>query len=432
MERAFFAPGFRFASERTQRFGSRSLVVVEPSAAEMGTLTAGLRFASPSAGGEVRARALALSRAASRFVDPADPLRRRALESLPALTGFSPKMIENALASIFAPLDERSIEAVAGAGASRAVALVGIVSAGNIPGVALPQAVLALAAGSSCLVKMASGEPLLMALVAEALHAIDAELGAKLAVLWWRGGEAACERALAEEVDSLVVYGSDAAVAAWSAHAPRRLVPHGHRASIAVVRPSGADDELRSLAAAAATDVAMYDQLGCLSPQCVFVIGGGAERRNAFAERLGEALEAEERRMPRGLVPEPDEIAIRRLRDEYEWREIRGEPVTLLPRADVARWTIVADETPEFRPSPLYRTVVLRTLAHAGDLAAALRAWLPRIESAGIGPWPDPELLEGLAAVPRLVPLGSLQIPDLAWRQGGLDPMAAIIDGGSV
>jgi hypothetical protein len=198
-----------------------------------------------------------------------------------------------------------------------------------------------------------------------------------------------------------------------------------------VARLSDDASTISTLAAAAAADIALYDQLGCLSPQCLFTIGGNRVVRSLFVDRLADALDAEQARMPRGVVPEEQEIAIRRLRDEYEWRGIRGEAVTRLPDDEPARWTIVGDTTPEFRPSPLYRTIVVRPLASARDLLPALGAWLPRIESAGIGPWPDPEVLESLAGIPRRVPLGSMQNPDLGWRQGGVDPMAAIIEGAS-
>jgi hypothetical protein len=427
MEHAFHVRGFRFGAERVERFGATSLRVVDPSPEEIRALIAALRGGSPRPRGDLGSRARALARAASRFLDPGDAIRRRALEALPSITGFSAAMIEAALPRIFSVIDARSIEAVAESVAVP-VPLLGIVSAGNIPGVALPQVVLALAAGSSCIVKTASGEPLLTALFAAALGEIAPDVAASLAVLWWRGGSVARDRVLAVGVDSLVVYGSDGAVAAWSAYGPRRVVPHGHRASMAVVRLSDHTAALSSLAAAAAADVAMYDQLGCLSPQCLFAIGGVTARR-VFADRLAAALDAEERRMPRGCVPDEHATLIRRLRDEYEWREICGEPVVLLPGAGPARWTIVADETPQFRASPLYRTLVVRPVASAADLPRAIGAWLPRIESVGIGPWPDPEVLRSLAGIPRRVPLGTMQSPDLGWWQGGVEPMTAIIDG---
>jgi len=400
----------------------------EASSTEIRAVVAALRAHPAGLPRDVAARARAVEAAARRFLDPADPFWRRAVAELPAVTGFSRAMIEESLPRLFTPLDERSIERVAGKAAGRSVPLLGIVAAGNIPGVALPQMALALAAGSRCIVKTASAEPLVAALFAEALSEVSPDLGAALAVLSWRGGDEACDRALASGVDSLVVYGSDAATAAWSAYGPRPIVAHGHRASVAIVRPPADPAALESVAGAAALDVALYDQLGCLSPQCLFTIGASVEARRALLDALAAALESEGRRLPIGVIPEASLVAIRRLQDEYEWREIRGEAVSLRKGSS---WTIAEDLGREFCPSPLYRTLVVRHLDSPRDLASALGAWLPRIESAGMGPWPDDEVTRALAGIPRLVPLGTMQSPDLAWRQGGLDPMAAIVRGES-
>src|SRR5262249_20530737 len=153
---------------------------------------------------------------------------------------------------------------------------------------------------------------------------LDDALGRAHAVLRWRGGDARLETEFASGVDSLVVYGSDEAVAAWAAYAPRRRIGHGHRASIAGVRAGGGAVHAGSLPAAAALDVALYDQLGCLSPQALFTLGADRERHRVFVDRVGEALQELERRMPRGLVPEEHALGMRRWRDEFEWREIGG------------------------------------------------------------------------------------------------------------
>jgi hypothetical protein len=57
---------------------------------------------------------------------------------------------------------------------------------------------------------------------------------------------------------------------------------------------------------------------------------------------------------------------------------------------------------------------------------------LPRIESVGMAPWADEAVLRAISAlgVPRMAPLGAMQEPDLAWRQGGLEPMAGICSEG--
>ncbi|MET0152013.1 MAG: acyl-CoA reductase, partial [Candidatus Binatia bacterium] len=307
------------------------------------------------------------------------------------------------------------------------VALLGIVAAGNIPGVALAKASLALAAGAPCIVKSASGEPLLAVLFAEALAGADPSLASALAVTWWEGGSAPCEEEFLRGIDSLIAYGSDGAIESLAARGPKRFVGHRHKLSIGLVRLDGEHD-LAEIAEAAAMDVAFYDQLGCLSPQSLFTVAGTPGERGQFIEALWRALAAAERRWPPGFLPEAQALAIRRLRDEYEWRGIRGEAVAVYGGAGAGSWTIVDDPTPGLRPSPLHRTIFVRHLESLADLRSALGEWLPRIESVGMAPWPDEGSLRAVSAlgVPRLAPLGAMQIPDLAWRQGGLEPMAGI------
>jgi acyl-CoA reductase-like NAD-dependent aldehyde dehydrogenase len=428
MERAFhLPPGWRLA-ERPHRFGEGSLLVAEVPAKAVAALVAELgRRADRRIDGATR-RARAIARAARRFLDRGDPLRRRAIEALPTLTGFSRPMIEEALPRAFAPITETALAGEVARSRGEPVAVLGIVSAGNIPFVALPKAVLALAAGCSCVVKTAAGDPLSMVLFAEALSEVDDDLGSRLAVLWWAGGVAACEPEFLRAIDSVVAYGSNEAIRALAPAVRGCFVGHGHKLSFALVR-LGHEADPRALAEAAALDVVLYDQLGCLSPQCVYTLGGATAERRAFVDRLEEALGDLDRRLPPGELPEASALAVRRLRDEYEWREIGGEAVRV--RGAVGRWTLIDDPTPAFRPSPLHRTILVRRLDSLSALRGALGDWLPLIESAGMGPWPDPQAAAELASLglPRLARLGEMQSPDLGWRQGGLAPMAGIEPG---
>jgi hypothetical protein len=402
--------------------------LLSPSVSEMRELLERLRAAPRR--GTVADRAASLAGAAGRFLAAGNPLRRRALELLPRTTGFSPEMIAEALPRVFSPLaDARAIERAA-SGSRPVFGIVGLVAAGNVPGVALPKMILALAAGAAVIVKTASAEPFLAALFVEALQSVDPALATRLAVLSWQGGSSEAEDAFFSAVDSLVAYGSDKTISAIAARRPGPCTFHGHKLSVGIVRLDlGADT--RSLAAAAAVDVALYDQLGCLSPQSFYTIGVDPAVRRRFLDDLARALAEAERRWPPGAVADGEASAIRRLRDEYEWRELRGDAVSVRTGEGVAGWTVLDDPTPGLRASPLHRTVFVRRLETIGELGRAVGEWLPRIECVGIAPWPDPESDRALSAIgiARVAPLGEMQRPDLEWRQGGREPMAGIIAG---
>jgi len=426
MERAFHLPHDAPGSRRSARFGAATLAVAELSSGEMEELLSSLRKGARC--GAAAQRAASIARASRRFLDPGDSLRRRAAAVLPAVTGFSPPMIEDALPRVFAPLADPEALARAAEVKGPMFCLLGIVGAGNVLGVPLFKTALALAAGAACIVKPATGEPVLCALFAEALRDLDDDLGAALGVLWWPGGTpqaADCESEFLRGVDSLVAYGSDEAIGVL-AQRVRRFLGHGQKLSVGVARLD-ADADSRSLAAAAATDVALYDQLGCLSPQALYTLGGDARGRSVFIDHLAAALDDLAARWPAGAAPEAQAIAIRRLRDEYEWRALDGEPVSLRTGTGAASWTIVDDPTGGFRPSPLHRTIFVHRLDTLQALPRALGEWLPRVECVGMGPEVDPALSS--LGIPRIALLGRMQSPDLGWRQGGFDPMAGIVDG---
>src|SRR5690606_17223353 len=99
--------------------------------------------------------------------------------------------------------------------------------------------------------------------------------------------------------------------------------------SVALIgEPATRGGELLRTARGVALDVALWDQLGCLSPIAAYVLG---ERRAAerFAEALAAALAALERRMPRGRVEPAAAAAIARERAEAEMRAAAGEPVVV-------------------------------------------------------------------------------------------------------
>ncbi len=428
-ERAFHLPG---GAPRTHRelFGSLELEVPDLSPGEFRGLLARLRSAAPGSPAEVSKRAGVLAAAAGRLLTAGDPLRRLAMEVLPATSGFSREMIVEALPLLLAPFTLSSITRVVSAATGTILSPLAIISAGNLPGVALPKMALALAAGGTCLVKTASGEPFLPVLFARAVAEEDPDLGARLFVVWWQGGEAAWEGELATGVASLVAYGSDETMGALRQRAPERFLSLGHRLSVAVVRlDSGI--AIERVAAAVALDIALYDQLGCLSPQCVYGIGEEAARRT-FGDALARSLEALAARLPRGHVPESSSLAIRRLRDEYEWRETGSAPARVLTAARGTDWTVIEDPEVRFRSTPLYRTVFLRPLGALADLPSALGEALHRVECVGIGPWPDAEAAGALAewGIPRVAPVGRMQVPGLDWRQGGSHPMTGIVENG--
>ena len=250
-----------------------------------------------------------------------------------------------------------------------------------------------------------------------------------------RTTRAACARCSQRIASSAT--GSDASIAALAARVrpPRRLVGSGHRLSVAALGPGAQDGA--ALAAAAegiALDVALWDQQGCLSPLAVYVVGGCDTASDRVAEGLARALEALERRLPRGKLDPEAGAAFLHECDSAELRAAAGGRVRLLGGV-LQRFAVVREADAALRPAPLHRFVRVHPVADAPALRAALLPLGPHLAGvalAGFGPGAD-ALARGLAdlGASRLCRPGELQAPPLAWRHDNrpvLLPLARFTD----
>jgi hypothetical protein len=401
--------------------------------------------------GEIRRRPAherlaALARVLDGWRERASPWRRGLEEELPACTGFSPENVRAGLDLALAPLSGDALHALVARELGGVASLEGsagtlvrgfetcaVLLAGALPTPTLVALVAPLALGSGVLAKTSLHDPVTAGWLARSLGEVDPGLGACLAVASFRGDDAACTDALLE-ADCVVASGSDETIARLRPRVlpPRRFVARGHRVSVAALGPEAVHGEpLASCAAGLALDVALWDQLGCLSPVSVFALGGraGGDR---VAEALAEALERAGRRLPRGRLAPEAAAAVAREREEAEFRVAAGCDVRVFAGAS---WTVVREDDARARPAPLHRFVRVVPLAGSADLVEALRplgAHLAGVALAGFGS-ESIDIARSLAELgaSRLCAPGRLQAPPLAWHQDGqgvLLPLARFTD----
>lgn len=382
-----------------------------------------------------------------RLRDPSAPERRALEEALPQVTGFSPAVVREGLALALGGWRAEALEALARAelgpglgtrGRRRAEGfpVTGVLLAGAIPSPTILAMVAPLLLRSPVLVKPSVHDPVTAPRVAEALAAVDPDLARAVAVASFRGSDDAPLEVLLG-ADCVAATGSDETVRRVAArvHPPRRFVGYGHRISVAVVGAGAtAGAALEDAAAALALDVALWDQLGCLSPAAAWLhapSGRISEKQldvlaNAFAETGG--------RLPLGRVEPADAAAIADERGSAELRAAAGQSVG---RREGDGFTLVAEPEPAFRGSPLHRFLRLHPFRDEAELAGALRPLAPHLAAIGVaglarGGSDDPLLaaLSDLGAS-RICPLGRMQAPPLAWCHDGrgvLLPLARFAD----
>jgi hypothetical protein len=375
----------------------------------------------------------ALAAAVDRLADPGSAIRKGLEDELPEATGFSPETVREGLTRALGAwsgdalrdLVERELgrDAFQGRG-PRAVGgfpTTATILAGALPMPTLLDLLAPLVLRSPVLAKPSQHDPITAVRFRRDLANLDPELGAAVEIVAFPSDDADCVAALLE-ADCVLVTGSDATVRAVSARVtpPRRLVTHGHKLSIAAVGPDAEPDVAERIA----RDVALWDQLGCLSPLAVYAVGGAQ-----FAEALADALAEAEARCPRGRVPaEAANAAV----SEADQARMRGARVW----ADTAgRFTVVQEIDTHWRPAPLHRFVRVHPVPDIPSLVDTLRP---------IGPFLAGAALEGFGTATRRLSTacaelgasrtcapGRMQEPPLSWCRGNrgvLTPLARLTD----
>jgi hypothetical protein len=389
----------------------------------------------------------ALARVLDAWHDAVSPLRRELERELPAATGFSPAMVRMGLRCGLQEFRGDALRALAArelGGAPRLDAAgsemvsgfetTAVLLAGQSPMPTLVALIAPLVLRSPVLAKASSRDPITPRLVARSIAEMDAELGDCVEVVEIPGDDEAGVGALLES-DCVVATGSDSTVASVAARVapPRRFVGYGHRVSVAALgqaatRGRALAEECEGLA----LDVALWDQLGCLSPVAVYVASPEAGAAGRVAEELADALARAEERWPRGEVDVAAAGRIAHERAEAELRCAAGRDVTLYAQE---HFTVVREESAAARPAPLHRFVRVHPVGGPGELCAALHplaAHLAGVALAGFGADTHgvARELADLGAS-RLCRPGRLQRPPLGWRhdnRGVLTPLARFTD----
>lgn len=400
---------------------------IEVTVAELRHRIGDLRAAQCALTRRPRAEILArLADVVEAWLAPHSPWLAHAVAVLPAATGFSAEMIGYALPTMIEPLRAPALGALVDAevGRREGPRLILHILAGNLPGLAAIPAALSLAIGSAALLKAGRGDCVFPSLFTASIAARDAELAGAIAACHWPAGDQAFEAVAVRAADLVVASGDDATIADLAARVPGRFIGHGHRISFAIVGREVADDEAAARAAAAhlAEDVAIWDQRGCLSPQLCFVEG---ERDHAarFGAAVAEALRPLATRLPPASMSTAERLAVRRLRDEAEWRSFGGEPLRIIAVGAEGDGTVVVEPAARFVPSPLGRSLRVMPIDGIAALGPLLQPARPLLE--GVGLAAAPPRFAALAAqlgtwgVHRVCAVGRMQRPGLDWRQGG-------------
>jgi hypothetical protein len=254
------------------------------------------------------------------------------------------------------------------------------VLSGNIPTVAVEAIALALLARAPIVVKTSRQDPHSARCYLEALRRWAPDLAAHVAVLTWTGGDETIETRACAEASVVIAYGDNHTIDAMYQRCrfPTKFVGYGHRVSFGVMGPWGEGEgptDLDTLARDWALDVAAFDQLGCMSLQCLFVHRQLPWSPEEVAGAVARGLDEVARDLPRGRMTA--EV----LAAQMQWKG-RGEfGGTVL---EASQGAVIAWRDEGFRPSPGGRLLHVVPWEDEGALVQALQPLCGALSTAGL------------------------------------------------
>lgn len=451
-ERAGYLPGLNEGDVGWQnlRFGETEcpvdIAVPVLSVDQMRSLAARVRAASRRLKEMPSAQIVDIvDRTVARLLDRHDPIRRKAEDLLPRVTGYDAEMIrlgltgylktfrkpelQKFIAEDFAnPLILDDFQPVRKGGFARAFGpdLLAHIWAGNVPGLPVWSLVSGLLVKAGNIGKVPSAEPLFAGWFAQVLAETAPEIADSFAIVWWKGGDTQSEAALLSEADTVLAYGGNAALAEIRNRVPvgARYLPYGHKISFGMVAKASLDTrKAPETAHHAAYDIVRYDQQGCYSPHVFFVERGGRISPEEFCQYVAHELASFEKKFPRRALSIAEAGDLAAWRHDEEIKSFSDDERRILGDA-AGTWSVVySDDADGLAPSGLNRTIRIVAVDSLEQVAPRIAPYKKLLQTVGVAA-PPTELyrlaaLLGRQGVTRICALGDMTAPEAGWHHDG-------------
>jgi hypothetical protein len=278
---------------------------------------------------------------------------------------------------------------------------------GNTPHAALQSLIRGIVIGARNWVKLPEeGLAEVEAFVGALSEELRPDLASKLRPRWM------------EQAEAVVVFGSDETIREISGQIlpSQRFVVHGHKISLGLISTECSSE----LAGRIVRDVFAFDQLGCLSPQLLYVTGDSIR----FARELAQHFE--QNRSARVHPRHATAATLRAFREEWKFRAATESGTYFWESREALRWAVVHDPSPGLAPNPLYGTIFIKPMP--SDLPSALLPMRRHIATVGLDPI-DTESLKKAVGIgaQRVCAIGQMQSPPVTWHHDGQPTLANLI-----
>lgn len=352
-----------------------------------------------------------------------------ALEKLPAEISFSKEMIEETLKIIPALLDRENLVKRLNAelgdykildrfsrvegfeGKLRAFPLGTLlhVSAGNVFLGCIDSLLMGLLTKNISILKLSSQNQIFPELFARSFRESDKEqiLSNKFSILHWKGGDERFEVPLKKQVKAILAWGGDEMLQSYSQGLGRgvKLLDFGPKISLQVLSKRAFQAcSLEQASQAIARDVCLWDQQACASSQNLFIEEG------VDVQKLMKALSLafDSFSLTRGELDSDEEVEI--LKEDFRARYSETMEGGGLLRGK--NYLLHYETKPFLRPSPLNRTLIIKTYKNLEDLCSQLEPFSFYLQSCGYALASDEKELYlgelGRIGMKRFAPVGQV------------------------
>lgn len=384
-----------------------------------------------------------LAAAGRLWKDPQYAPRRLALAHMPQVVGFSPQMTELGLEELSRLLEPESLRtilkgelgslssmdswvaspAMQGLQQCRPLGTLLHVSPGNVFLGAADSLIRGLLTKNVNLLKISQSDTLFPLLFAKSLDQADPQhlIAHSFAAISFKGGDKAVEAVFKKRCNGIVVWGGQKAVEAWrqGLGSGTRLIEYGPRLSLALITQKHLQQHSQPAAEKLATDIVMWEQRGCGSPQVLFLENSdGAINQTIpnFLLSLQRALSKQAEQLPPAELSLDEKIEIRRERELAKFGELTGQSTLYeaAPPLKAQSWTIIVRHHLERLNSPLNRTIIVYPYNHFNKVITALQPYRALLQSCGLGAEPEEARLiaDSLcqAGLERICELGQMHL----------------------